>query len=146
MLEGKPPAGYQDGLHGHNFETTTVGDQLYNVELLERVAELLPTREVPLNELAEAVSEGNYYWTDRNGDLLGPYDLLKDWDAAKQNQAYADHVATIQHADLSNPIWRTVDGQIFNGMHRLTRAFLDKEVTIKLKDFPSLPDSAIVNS
>ncbi len=146
MRDGKSPHGYNDGLHGHDFETTTVGERLYNVQLLERFAEHLPTQEIPLSALAEAVAKGNYYWTDRNGDLLGPYDLLQDWDAAEKNSAYVDHVATIKQADLSNPIWRTAEGQVFNGMHRLTRAFLDKAATIKTKIFPSLPDEAIVKS
>ncbi|MBI2037620.1 MAG: hypothetical protein HYT15_01645 [Candidatus Magasanikbacteria bacterium] len=145
MTPEKLPHGYQDGLHGHDFETTTIGKKLYNVEILEHFAEQLPTQEVPLNELTDAVSQGNYYWTDKNNNLLGPYNLLQDWEAAQKNEAYAEHVATIQHADLSNPIWKTADGQVFNGMHRLTRAFLDKAPTIRVKIFDSFPDEAVVD-
>src|SRR3989344_1157756 len=109
MERQKPPQGYIDKLPGHDYETTTVGEKLYNVELLERFGEQLPTQEIPPKELRGAVSKGNYYWVDRDGNLLGPYQILQDWEAAQHNEADAEHVANIQQADLSNPIWITVD-------------------------------------
>jgi hypothetical protein len=129
---------------GYRFETTSVNGNIYNVELLESFAEQLESEEVPLEKLEEAVGEGHYYWEDRSGNKLGPSQILKDWEAAQRNEDWADHVATIKRADLSNPIWISADGHVFNGMHRLTRAFIDKVPTIKVKKFSSLPDEAIV--
>lgn len=129
---------------GFHFETTSVGGKFYNVERLEAFAELIMATDVPLEELREAVAEGHYYWIDRNGNKLGPYQLLQDWEAAQQNEAWADHVATVRRADLNNPIWISKDGYIFNGTHRLTRAFLDAKETIKARRFTELPKDAEV--
>jgi len=62
----------------YNFETTRVGDTLYNVEKLEDLAETLPTQEIETEKLRKAVAEGHYYWIDDKGNKLGPHDILKD--------------------------------------------------------------------
>lgn len=127
-----------------SLETTSVHGKIYNIALLEPFAAQLKTEEIPLMEVREAVSEGHYYWEDRSGNKLGPHQILKDWDAAQRNDDWADHVATIKRADVSDPIWIADDGHVFNGMHRLTRAFLDHPATIKVKRFSSLPKEAII--
>ena len=128
----------------YDFETTKVGGKIYNVELLEALAEKVEAEPVPLEELREAVAEGHYYWIDRDGEKLGPHQLLQDWEAAQKNPAWADHVETVRRADLTNPIWVTENEFVFNGMHRLTRAFLDGAETIMARRFRELPKEAVV--
>lgn len=128
----------------YDFETTSVQGKVYNVELLESSASKLEAQEMPLDQLAEAVAEGHYYWEDREGKKLGPADILKDWEAAQANEAWTDHVKTIKRANLANPIWQDKEGFVFNGMHRLTKAFLDAAPTILVKRFETLPEEAEV--
>jgi hypothetical protein len=90
------------------------------------------------------VGEGHYFWEDRNGMKLGPAQILKDWEAAQQNPAWTDHVESIKRANLNNPIWAMKDGLVFDGMHRLTRAFIDKVAKVKIKIFEELPESAVI--
>jgi len=57
---------------------------------------------------------------------------------------WAGHVVVIKKANLEIPIWVTGDGLVFNGMHRLTKAFLENIPHIKVKVFNQLPESAII--
>jgi hypothetical protein len=125
-------------------ETTQVGGVVYDIEKLRSHADSLPEILVDISELKEAVGEGHYYWIDIKGEKLGPHQILQDWKAAQHNPAWVDHVATIKRADLSKPIWRSVDGTIFDGMHGLTAAILNEEKEIKLKQFDELPLSAAI--
>ena len=130
---------------GYDFETASVNEKIYNVEMLESVAEHMKTEEMPLEDLRHAVGEGHYYWEDKKGEKLGPHQILKDWESAQENEDWADHVATIKRANLENRIWISSDGLVFNGMHRLTRAFVDGAKSIKVKKFSELPEDAEVN-
>ncbi len=125
-------------------ETTRVGENLYDVELLKPLAEQLETQEVELGLLKENVSKGHYFWIDRNGEKLGPAQVLRDWDAAQRNPAWIDHIESIKRANLDDPLWVTKDGLVFNGMHRLSRAFIDKVSKVKVKVFEELPKSAVI--
>lgn len=127
-----------------DMETTSVGGKTYRNSLLRKLAETIPTREVPLSQISAAVGPEHAYWEDANGEVLAPHTLLSDWDAAQKNPAWADHVASIKRADLNSPIWITKDGQVFDGVHRLTRAVLEKRATILVKTFDKLPESAVV--
>jgi hypothetical protein len=128
-------------------ETTSVGGVVYDVDALRYHAEQLPVEEVPIVIFQEWVGPDHRYWIDRNGEPLGPHDVLSDWEAAVRNPAWADHVATIQRADLTVPIWvHEQSGHVFDGMHRLTRALLDQRPTILVRTFRSLPDAARVDA
>ena len=129
----------------HPFETTRIDEKLYNVELLGPFAESIPVQEIPSEIYREAVGEGHYYWIDRNREKLGPFQILRDWEAAQKNPAWADHVEIIKNANQNRPIWAMRDGQVFNGMHRLTKIFIDGIPTVKVKVFDALPDSALIS-
>ncbi len=125
-------------------ETTRVGEILYDVDKLKNEAENIPIQEISLNTLLGAVSEGNYYWIDQNNEKLGPFQILKDWDAAQRKEEWSDHIANIRQANLDNPIWITKQGLVFDGMHRLTKAVLEGKENIKVKVWDNLPDIAII--
>lgn len=128
----------------HPTETTQVGGKILDVEILKPYAEKFPTKLIETASLREAVSEGHYYWEDRNGEKLGPFQILQDPEAARNNPAWADHMQTIGRANLETPIWVTEDGHVFDGMHRLTRAFLDGVKQVKAKVFSEFPEEAEV--
>lgn len=116
-------------------ETTNLAGRVYEIRALQPIADRLPTEHVPVSQLQEAVGKGNTYWFDRNGRDLGPYQLLVDWETAIKNPASADHIATINRADLTRPIWIYQDGTVFDGIHRLTRAVRDDVKQIPIKRF-----------
>lgn len=124
-------------------ETTQVGGKIYSNHLLLKLADTIPIQEVPLSRVSEAVGPRHSYWIDANGAILAPHTLLQDWKAAENNPAWADHVASIKRADLSNPIWITRDGHVFDGVHRLSRAVLENKATILVRVFDELPKSAL---
>jgi hypothetical protein len=76
---------------------------------------------------------------DRAGQRLGTHEILQDWENAQKIEAWADHVASIRRADLSKPIWMTADGHVFDGVHRLCRAVLENQPTIKARIMTELP-------
>lgn len=125
-------------------ETTRIGKTLYNVDIIKRSAQELPVRRIPLQQVKEAVAGEHKYWLDRNGVMIGPSQLLKDWDAAQKNEAWKEHIATIKRSNLDDPIFITKEGIVFDGMHRLTKAFLDGKSSIKAIVFTSLPEEAIL--
>lgn len=131
-----------------SYETTKVNGVIYDVRKLEALAEQLPIQEAPTEQFNTIVGPSHHYWLDANGQPLGPYDILKDWEAAQNNPAWAEHVATIKRANLNRPLWVTrtpeSDQDVFNGLHRLTRAFIDKVPTVKIRVFEAIPDDAKV--
>ncbi len=129
--------------NGINIETTEVNGVVYAVDDLKNYADKLPSQEIDTVTLRAAIAEGRDYWIDRKGNTLGPYTIMKNWEAAQQKPEWSDHVTTIKNADLENPIWMTIDGFVFDGMHRLTRAFIERKEKIKVKIFNSLPNTGI---
>lgn len=127
-----------------SYETTKVGGIIYDVRELEKVAEAIPIQEAPTQNFSDIVKEGRHYWLDKEGQRLGPWDILHNWQAAQNNSAWAEHVATISRANLNRPIWVTKDGDVFNGLHRLTKAFLDNVPKIQVRLFDTLPVTAVV--
>jgi len=126
-------------------ETTSVNGKVYNVDMLVSTAHVLPIVVEPIERFKKWVGKGHTYWIDCDEKALGPYDILKDWDAAQRNPAWTDHVESIKQANLEKPIWVMRDsGYVFDGMHRLTRAFLDKKSHIKVRYFDRLPKEALL--
>jgi len=130
----------KDQGESEHVETTQVNGKVYTIEELKEVAETLPVKEVPIDDVREAVSQGHIYWIDREDKQLSPYEIIQDWDAAQDNEAWADHVASIKRANLDNPIWMTKEGHVFDGVHRLTRAVIDNKPTIKVIIFDNIPE------
>ena len=152
-------------------ESTTVGNENYDVIFLENFLtdhpDLFPVTELSLSDsrLQDAVSEGNTYWGTKSGEKLGPFDFLKLWEEQSTKDEsltvdlflenlkithpdWIEHIRSIQFADnnLSRPIWLYADANHhpypFDGMHRLTRAFLNRNQSIKVIEWKSIPDEA----
>ena len=140
----------QERKMGFAYETTKVNGIIYDVRKLTALAEQLPIQEAPIEQFRSIASPGHHYWMDINGQPLGPYDILQDWEAAQNNPAWAEHVATIKRANLDRPLWVTKDEEsdhdVFNGLHRLTRAFLNMAPTVKTRVFETLPEDAKVET
>jgi hypothetical protein len=125
-------------------ETTRIGKTLYDVDKIRHFAEKIPTIEIDTKLLENSLIKGHYFWEDINGNKLGPYQILLDWEIAQNNPNWLKHIESIKRADLNNPVWITNEYVVFDGMHRLTKAFIEKVPRIKVKIFTQLPPSAII--
>lgn len=126
-------------------ETTEVDGTVYDVDKIKLYAVDLPVEPVAIDQLKDQLGPGHTYWLDRDGNKLGPHDLLVDWHAAQQRPVWRDHVESVKRADLTNPIFiMKKTGIVFDGMHRLTKAYLQNEETILAKLFEALPGDAVV--
>lgn len=121
-------------------ETAGMNGKEYNVELLRPYAESLPVVQMPLENFVSDVSESNKCWTDSFGQRFGPYQILEDWEAAQRNIDWEDHIKAIKEADLNEPVWFHEGDGVFDGLHRLTRAFLEKKQSIPVKVWDIIPD------
>ena len=128
------------------FETTEVEGKIYNAHLLDVSARDLPVQEIATEQLAQAIDPTHSYWLDAEGNHFGPHHLLIDWNKAQKRERWKSHVENVKQADLANPIWiYRPTGQVINGVHRLTRAFLEHQPTIPVKYFDDLPIEALVS-
>lgn len=129
---------------GRRVETSRIGDKIIDVGVLAKFAENLPVETAPTKTFENAVGENQHYWIAEDGQHIGPFEILKNWEFAQKNPLWTEHVNSIKNANLDNPIWISPDGIVFDGMHRLTRAFLDGVKEIKVRRFKELPKEAII--
>ena len=156
-------------------ETTTIGNDHYDVIYLQDYLAGHPELNIPLQlplidqRLTDAVAKGNTYWETTAGEKLGPSHFLELW--AEQKAAdgslsvndflenlkvthpeWIKHINSIQYAEknIDQPIWLLGGDQShpypFDGMHRLTRAFLDNRESIKAIIWDSVPPEAKLES
>lgn len=133
--------------------TTRINDTVYDVYKLIDIAEKsdLPVQEVPMTEFHEylAAEDG---WTDVRGNSLGSKNIIdlankynQHWNTmimAKPN--WAEHIAKVRDADLQYPILTQGRTNVVDGVHRLTKAYLDDLDSISTRSFDKLPKEAIV--
>jgi hypothetical protein len=152
-------------------ESTTVNKTLYDVVALESYLESNPeaveivSMSLQDQRLLDAVAEGQHYWNTEDGEHIGPHDIISRWqkyqaehqDAmidefleqlTKDKPTWGNHIKSLQYArsQLSKPIWLIsgADQQYpFNGMHRLTIAYMENLNIIPAALWTKLPESAI---
>jgi hypothetical protein len=117
----------------------------YDVYKLREYADNFPTVDVSLDTLKHLMSEENDCWTDKEGNRVSPVQIIADWWEAQNNPLWKQHVDKISGADLDYPIWLNEEGHLIDGMHRVTKAFLKKEQTIKAKILGDLPKEALIS-
>ncbi len=152
-------------------ETTSVNGVNYDVIKLEKYLEEHPeaatSAEMSLSDprIHDSVSEGNTYWATTSGESLGPSHFINLWtqksaedssltvdkfleDLKVSHADWIDHINSIQYAinNLDRAIWLYADEQThpfpFDGIHRLTRAYLENLPIIKTVIWNSLPEEA----
>lgn len=105
------------------------GDEGFDAWDVDRLVELsrnLPIHEVELSSISEV---DTVYWFD-------------DVTASPTVRSVVDHARLIQEVDMSYPIILGHDGRVMDGMHRIARALLEGQRTIKAVRFeePLPPD------
>lgn len=124
-----------------------------DVYKLIHLAEAVTSKSVPL-----ATFEGHKlsnYWHDSRSNWLSPQDIItacKDVDDPYQlikdealDSGLREHIKKVLDADYVEYPIITINGVVVDGMHRLTKAFIDGIENIDVKDFEKLPSSVVVN-
>jgi hypothetical protein len=107
----------------YNFRPSGNGLDAWDVDSLIAASSSLPVREVPLDSIADVDTD---FWFK-----FGPVPTVR---------RIIDHVRLIQEVDLSHPIILGSDGRVMDGMHRISRAILDGQSTIKAVQFLDEPE------
>jgi disulfide oxidoreductase YuzD len=97
----------------------------YSVPKLIELSEDLPEKSYDLKDLERQIYKDTPW-----GEGLTISDVLND------PKKYMDHMKRIKNSDLSYPILIAPNGEIADGNHRLAKAVMNKENTIKAKVFP----------
>lgn len=100
------------------------GDDAWLVHKLWEAAKDLPIYDVPLVGMCTDIQP----WDGVTDDYLG----------------YLSHVKLIMDADLSYPIILTPNGVIADGRHRLGKAIVTGQTTIKVQRLPFMPEPDFV--
>ncbi len=108
----------------------------YDISKLYKYTENIPTEIVPLNEFESVISIENESWVGTDDNFIGPYNIVKDWDAAQKNPTWELHVESIKRVDLDVPILVSYTGHVIDGQHRIARSFIEGRDEIKVKRLP----------
>lgn len=93
------------------------GKKWSNARML-KLAEGKPVVEIPLCALPR------WYWP---------------WEDNMTLELFIEHMNRVKNADLDNPILIAPHGGIIDGMHRICKAILEGQTTIKAVVFDSMP-------
>ncbi len=135
--------------HSENFHTADHKGTTYDVYKLMEAAEALQEETVPI-ETFDALKQQKY-WHDNKGEWLGPSDIIElanrhngNWNAMLlSNLDWAEHIKGTQAADYqTHHILVVGENEVIDGMHRLTKAWVDGATEIRIKRFESLPPEA----
>lgn len=128
------------------------GEQKVDIYRLIHLAESLNAETVSMADL-EKFKDGNY-WKDGNDEWLGPHHILNeaakyantpDWNAiTTAHPAWANEIRKILRADYRKHPIIIVEGIVLDGMHRLTKAWLDRADSITVKKFSKLPEGVTI--
>lgn len=102
--------------HSPNEQMCTLGHHMWNVARLMQLAKDLPVMDIPLMHL-------NVYYTYEKLTL----------------RELVMHMKAVEDADLSFPIILDEDGDLMDGRHRVMKAMLTGEETIKAVRFEENP-------
>lgn len=116
----------------------------YSVDKLTEMAKSLEPEEIPITELQGAIE--NECWEDLDSKKLKPQEVLK---AIREGEdkypKLKRHIDSIKNSNPQKPILVVmINGElvVFDGMHRLTKLFLEQKTSALVIKFESLPREA----
>jgi len=110
---------------GHHYRSRRKGNQtnIWEVAGLWEKSKDLPVTEVPLDFFNQYLDK-NFWFAQKNPPNL---------------RNFLKHCIKVAEADLAYPIILDEDGKVLDGIHRLVKAYLMEEKTIKTVRFPVTP-------
>ncbi len=107
----------------YNFRPGANGLDAWDVDNLIAASSDLPIRDVPLESIADVDTD---FWFK-----FGPTPTVR---------RIIDQIRFIQEVDVSYPIILGADGRVMDGMHRIARAILEGQTTIRAVQFVTEPE------
>lgn len=107
----------------YHFWPAGEGLDAWDVDRLIELSAGLPVEDLPLESIDDV---DTVYWFD---ELHRP-----------TVRAVIEHVRLIEEVDLAYPIILGPDGRVMDGMHRIARAVLEGQQTIRAVRFAELPE------
>jgi hypothetical protein len=104
------------------FRPSPAGLLAWDVDRLVELSRTFTVRAVPLEEIQEL------------DDAIFGEDEPPTW------RSFAAHCRLVHEAELRYPIIRAANGAVMDGMHRVTKAFVEGRVTIDAVQFAADPD------
>lgn len=107
----------------------------------------LPIEEVDIKEYDESFDD--LCWTDAHENRVSPRTIVEVYKnlglvkAIANHPEYTKHLHQINRANYSYPIL-IFKSQLLDGMHRLAKAHIDGQQTIKTRRINQIPEAAII--
>ena len=108
----------------YNFWPGELGLDAWDVDRLIELTKDLPVKVVTLDSIRDVDSD---YWF-KYGPVLPTV------------RSIVDHIRFVRDVDPSYPIILAADGRVMDGMHRVAKAILDGEATIRAVQFEIDPE------
>ena len=102
---------------------------VWDVNKLVEKSKSLPVFDLPLSQIKEF---NKNYW-------------YQDDDDKPTCESIANHMKLVLECDLSYPIILAPDGRVMDGMHRVCKAYLNGQATLKATKFKNTPEPDFVN-
>ena len=128
-----------------------INGKVYDVYKLIELAKTIEPKIIPTATFDN--KKGGKFWNVEGEQRIGPSDIITtlegdekiDWDnLVKKHPEWEEHIESIKNADYDKyPIMYTEKDLVVDGMHRLTKAWIDKVEELKAKHIEELPDSAL---
>lgn len=132
--------------HTAEFEGKTI-----DVYKLIRLAEQVEPIPIPVAQFEN--TKQNNYWHDSHGQWLGPQDVIDAVNGVEDPYTLLHdesidielrrHIKKVLDSDYNSYPIIIIKGEVKDGMHRLTKAFIDCADSIDVKNFDNLPDGLI---
>jgi hypothetical protein len=108
----------------YNFWPSEQGIDAWDVDRLIKLSRDLPVHDVPLDAITEIDSD---YWF-RFGPIVPTV------------RRVVEHMQLTTEVDMSYPIILAANGRVMDGMHRIARAVLNEDLTIRAVRFDTDPE------
>jgi hypothetical protein len=109
----------------YNFWPGERGLDAWDVDRLIRLSAELPVIDLPLADVTEL--DTSYWSTGEAGRPLTVREIVA-------------HAALIQEVDLTYPVILAASGRVMDGMHRIARALLNHDASVKAVRFADDPE------
>lgn len=113
----------------YHFRSVGSDTHIWDVNKLLKLTHQLPVEDIPLDAIQEL---DEAYWYDMGGDQ-------------PTCRSIAHHMALVQETDLAYPILLCPAGKVIDGMHRVVKALLLKQSSIRAIKLVTLPSPDFVN-
>jgi hypothetical protein len=138
----------------HESHTAEFEGEIIDVYKLISLAEQVEPISLPVSQFEN--TKQNNYWHDSHGGWLGPQNIIDAVTSVDDpltlihdesiDIELRNHIQKVLDADYKSYPIIIIKGEVKDGMHRLTKAFIDGVDSIDVKNFDDLPEGLIFSN